>query len=161
VDHRPVPNTTSSDPRKPLTTKSSIQVSSIDVANSDVRPSLWSQNWLQVPFHQNSPLRVLLPTKDHLPKLPMDHLIYADNSEQTDILNSTGPCLCHNFLTIKTPFNSQLWSRTLENTLLPSLMLLAVVAVVIWKKCCAQSSQTAPTIGQPDQHRAHLQEEGD
>jgi hypothetical protein len=31
--------------------------------------------------------------------------------------------------------------------MLGTALLLAVIAAVIWKKCCAQTSQTAPTIG--------------
>jgi hypothetical protein len=64
VDYKPVPTSTSSDPRLPSTTKSSIQVSNNDVANSNVRPRLWSPSWLQELSPQNTSLQTHRQTKD-------------------------------------------------------------------------------------------------
>ena len=38
-------------------------------------------------------------------------------------------------------------------------LLLAVIAAVIWKKCCAQTSQTAPTIGSQELQMVQKQEQ--
>jgi hypothetical protein len=44
--------------------------------------------------------------------------------------------------------------------MLGTALLLALIAAVLWKKCCAQSSQTAPAIRQPEpQQQAQKQEQ--
>ncbi len=44
--------------------------------------------------------------------------------------------------------------------MLGTALLLAVIAAVIWKKCCAQTSQTAPAIRPPEpQQQAPKQEQ--
>ncbi len=115
----------------------------------------------------------------------MDHLISADDSEETDILNSwldwtmslpelfnhedtvqltamikdirkhiTGDFDASHLLkqldNVQKPFSADHWRFSSPAVMLGTALLLAVIAAVIWKKCCAQSSQTAPTIRQPE-----------
>ncbi len=114
----------------------------------------------------------------------MDHLISADDLEETDILNSwldwtmslpelfnhedtvqltamikdirkhiTGDFDARHLLkqldNVQKPFSVDHWRFSSPAVMLVTALLLAVIAAVIWKKCCAQSSQTAPTISQP------------
>jgi len=112
----------------------------------------------------------------------MDHLISADDSEETAILNSwldwtmslpelfnhedtvqltamikdirkhiTGDFDASHLLklldNVQKPFSADHWRFSSPAVMLGTALLLAVIAAVIWKKCCAQTSQTAPTIG--------------
>jgi len=112
----------------------------------------------------------------------MDHLISADDSEETAILNSwldwtmslpelfnhedtvqltamikdirkhiTGDFDASHLLklldNVQKPFSADHWRFSSPAVMLGTALLLAVIASVIWKKCCAQTSQTAPTIG--------------
>jgi len=125
----------------------------------------------------------------------MDHLISADDSEETDILNSwldwtmslpelfnhedtvqltamikdirkhvTGDFDASHLLKqldhVQKPFSADHWRFSSPAVMLGAALLLAVVAVVIWKKCCAQPLQTAPTTGQSEQQpQAQKQEQ--
>jgi hypothetical protein len=115
----------------------------------------------------------------------MDHLISADDSEETDILNSwldwtmslpelfnhedtvqltamikdirkhiTGNFDASHLLkqldNVQKPFSADHWRFSSPAVMLGTALLLAVVAAVIWKKCCAQMSQTASIIRQPE-----------
>jgi hypothetical protein len=108
----------------------------------------------------------------------MDHLISADDSEDTEILNSwldwtmslpelfnhedtaqltamikdirkhiTGDFDASHLLkqldNVQKPFSADHWRFSSPAVMLGLAILLAVVAAVIWKKCCAQASQTA------------------
>jgi hypothetical protein len=108
----------------------------------------------------------------------MDHLISADDSEDTEILNPwldwtmslpelfnhedtaqltaiikdirkhiTGDFDASHLLkqldTVQKPFSADHWRFSSPAVMLGVAILLAVVAAVIWKKCCAQVSQTA------------------
>jgi hypothetical protein len=116
----------------------------------------------------------------------MDHVISADDSEQTDILNSwldwtmslpelfnhedtvqltamikdirqhiTGDFDASHLLKqldhVQKPFSADHWRFSSPAVMLGAALLLAVIAFVVWKKCCAQPLQTAPTTGQPEQ----------
>jgi len=124
----------------------------------------------------------------------MDHLISADDSEETDILNSwldwtmslpelfnhedtvqltamikdirkhiTGDFDASHLLkqldNVQKPFSADHWRFSSPAVMLGTALLLAVIAAVIWKKCCAQTSQTAPTIRQPEPQLAQKQEQ--
>jgi hypothetical protein len=108
----------------------------------------------------------------------MNHLISADDSEDTEILNSwldwtmslpelfnhedtaqltamikdirkhiTGDFDASHLLkqldNVQKPFSADHWRFSSPGVMLGLAILLAVVAAVIWKKCCAQASQTA------------------
>ena len=125
----------------------------------------------------------------------MDHLISADDSEETAILNSwldwtmslpelfnhedtvqltamikdirkhiTGDFDASHLLklldNVQKPFSADHWRFSSPAVMLGTALLLAVIAAVIWKKCCAQTSQTAPTIGsQEPQQMVQKQEQ--
>ena len=116
----------------------------------------------------------------------MDHLISADDSENTDILNSwldwtmslpelfnhedtaqltamikdirqhiTGDFDASHLLKqldhVQKPFSADHWRFSSPAVMWGAALLLAVIAFVIWKKCCAQPLQSAPTVAQPEQ----------
>jgi len=125
----------------------------------------------------------------------MDHLISADDSEETAILNSwldwtmslpelfnhedtvqltamikdirkhiTGDFDASHLLklldNVQKPFSADHWRFSSPAVMLGTALLLAVIAAVIWKKCCAQTSRTAPTIGsQEPQQMVQKQEQ--
>jgi hypothetical protein len=115
----------------------------------------------------------------------MDHLISADDSEETDILNSrldwtmslpelfnhedtvqltamikdirkhiTGDFDASHLLKqldhVQKPFSADHWRFSSPAVMLGMALFLAVIAVVIWKKCCAQTSQTVSMASQPE-----------
>ncbi len=60
---------------------------------------------------------------------------------------------------VQKPFSADHWRFSSPAVMLGTALLLAVIAVVIWKKCCAQTSQTAPTIRQPEPQQLALKQE--
>jgi hypothetical protein len=107
----------------------------------------------------------------------MDHLIYADDSEDTEILNSwldwtmslpelfnhedtaqltamikgirkhingdfDGSQLLKQFDNVQKPFSADHWRFSSPVAMLGLVLLLAVVSIVVWKKCCAQAPNT-------------------
>jgi len=124
----------------------------------------------------------------------MDHLISADDSEETAILNSwldwtmslpelfnhedtvqltamikdirkhiTGDFDASHLLklldNVQKPFSADHWRFSSPAVMLGTTLLLAVIAAVIWKKCCAQTSQAAPTIGPQESQMAKKQDQ--
>jgi hypothetical protein len=110
----------------------------------------------------------------------MDHVISADDSEETQILNSwldwtmslpelfnhenavqltamikdirkhiNGDFDASQLLkqpdNVQKPFSADHWRFSSPAVMLGLALLLAVIAAVIWKKCCAQTPSTAPT----------------
>jgi hypothetical protein len=61
---------------------------------------------------------------------------------------------------VQKPFSADHWRFSSPAVMLGAALLLAVVAFVVWKKCCAQPLQTAPMAGQPEQQpQAQKQEQ--
>ena len=61
---------------------------------------------------------------------------------------------------VQKPFSADHWRFSSPAVMLGAALLLAVVAFVVWKKCCAQPLQTAPTAAQPEQQpQAQKQEQ--
>ncbi len=58
---------------------------------------------------------------------------------------------------VQKPFSADHWRFSSPAVMLGTALLLAVVAVVIWKKCCAQTSNTAQPSGQLEQPQAPKQ----
>jgi hypothetical protein len=50
---------------------------------------------------------------------------------------------------VQKPFSADHWRFSSPAVMLGTTLLLAVIAAVIWKKCCAQTSQPASPISQP------------
>jgi hypothetical protein len=110
----------------------------------------------------------------------MDHVISADDSEETQILNSwldwtmslpelfnhedavqltamikdirkhinadfEASQLLKQLDNVQKPFSADHWRFSSPAVMLGLALLLAVIAAVIWKKCCAQTPSTAPT----------------
>jgi hypothetical protein len=62
--------------------------------------------------------------------------------------------------TVQKPFSADHWRFSSPAVMLGTAFLLAVIAAVIWKKCCDQTSQTAPAIRHPEpQQQAPRQEQ--
>jgi hypothetical protein len=51
---------------------------------------------------------------------------------------------------VQKPFSADHWRFSSPAVMLGTALFLAVIAAVIWKKCCAQTSQTAPAIRLPE-----------